>query len=167
MIRLIPQNVLFFRTVFNDTPDIRFPCQFIDRQGAKIRQHILGMIIERGEKAAREDQEASTESPIDSVDIAGGHMRPASWNRDLVKGAGMEGAETLQTPLFVCGNLEKAHVQPNECGIVRESSTFLHEFDLGIHEGKEFLRVLCGMTMSGQVALIGHSDPIQLTFRKG
>jgi len=53
------------------------------------------MIIERGEKVAGYNQKASTESPIDSIHIAGGHMRPASWNRDLVKGAGMESTETL------------------------------------------------------------------------
>ena len=76
-------------------------------------------------------------------------MRPASWNRNLVKGACMEGVETLQTPLFICGNLEKTHVQPDQRRIVRESSTFLHEFNLGVHEGKEFFCILCGMTMGG------------------
>ena len=122
------------------------------------------MIIERGEKAARDDQKASTKAPIDTIDITGRHMRPASWNRDLLKGAGMEGAEVLDASLFVSSDLENTHVQPDQRGIVREGGGFLHKLDLGVHEGKEFLGVLCGMTMRGQLALIGHSDLIEFTF---
>ena len=71
------------------------------------------MIIEGGEKAARENQKASTESPIHSVHITGRHMGPASWNRDLLKGAGMEGAEVLDASLFVSSDFENTHVQPD------------------------------------------------------
>jgi hypothetical protein len=83
------------------------------------------MIIERGKKWARDDQKASTKSPIDSVNITGGHMGPASWNRDLLKGAGMEGAKMLDASFFVLGDLEKPHVQPDERGILCESRAFL------------------------------------------
>ena len=83
------------------------------------------MIIERREKTARDDQETPTKSPIDSIDIARWHMGPASWNRDLLKGAGMEGAEVLDASLFVSSDFENTHVQPDECGILRETCGFL------------------------------------------
>jgi hypothetical protein len=83
------------------------------------------MIIEPLQKGARDDQKASTKSPIDSVDITYGHIRPASWDRDLLKGASMEGAKMLDASFFVLGDLEETHIQPDQRRVVCESSTFL------------------------------------------
>jgi len=79
----------------------------------------------------------------------------------------MDGAKALDAPRFVRGDFEKSDVQPDQRRILGMDRSFLHEFDFGIHEGKEFFRVFRGMPMSRQGALIGHGNLIELPVYKG